>query len=130
MGGVIVDLHIVQRYAGESFNPCLQRIRQPGGVFFVLQRLSSFASCFPSLRRCLRSPVEMFPHVVLCVRAVLLVRSLSNLIDSSEKTKRVRKRDPFRYRKGSREKEGQKQTAVQKSKIEEENVPLVCYTCF
>jgi len=28
------------------------------------------------------------------------------------------------------EKEGQKQTAVQKSTIEEENVPLVCYTCF
>jgi hypothetical protein len=28
------------------------------------------------------------------------------------------------------EKEGQKQTAVQKSTIEEENVLLVCYTCF
>jgi hypothetical protein len=27
-------------------------------------------------------------------------------------------------------KEGQKQTSVQKSTIEEENVPLVCYTCF
>jgi hypothetical protein len=28
------------------------------------------------------------------------------------------------------EKEGQKQTSVQKSTIEEENVLLVCYTCF
>jgi len=28
------------------------------------------------------------------------------------------------------EKEEQKQTAVQKSTIEEENVPWVCYTCF
>ena len=27
-------------------------------------------------------------------------------------------------------KEGQQQTAVQKSTIEEENVLLVCYTCF
>ena len=27
-------------------------------------------------------------------------------------------------------KEGQQQTAVQKSTIEEENVPWVCYTCF
>ena len=27
-------------------------------------------------------------------------------------------------------KEEQKQTAVQKSTIEEENVPWVCYTCF